>query len=314
MSSLFRDFFKSIGIFFCILFVLGLLVSFFFVKNFDSVKSNPKKDAILHMKFRGIVFEPYKFLKDLRKYSRDDDIRGVIVEINSPGGAVGPSQEIYQELEYISKDLKKPVVVVSSDLLASGAYYIAVGADHIFVNPGTLVGSIGVIMEFLDLQELYKWSRISRFSIKTGEYKDTGSSYRKMRENEKALLQALLDDVLDQFVDAVTKGRKLKSEFVREQADGRIFTGRQALELGLVDELGGFTDAVKVAGEMTNLGDDPPLFVPPREIRSTLELLGYIDSSTRDFFDFKKELKKFLRLNTIGQPLYLMPGVSLGNY
>lgn len=312
MRSLFQDFFKSIGIFFCVLFVVGLLTSFFFIKSFDPVRSIPKEDSILHMKLKGAIFDPHKFLKNLRKYSREEDIKGVIVEINSPGGAVGPSQEIYQELEYISKSLEKPVVVVSSDLLASGAYYIALGADHIFVNSGTLVGSIGVIMEFLDLQGLYKWGRVSRFNIKTGEYKDTGSSYRSMREDERAFLQALLDDVLDQFVDAVTKGRKLKSDFVREQADGRIFTGRQALELGLVDELGGFTDAVRVAGELTKLGDDPPLFVPPKEVKSPFELLGYIDSSERES-RLKKDLKEFLSLDALGQPLYLMPGIFLGN-
>lgn len=312
MRSLFQDFFKSIGIFFCVLFVVGLLTSFFFIKSFDPVRSIPKEDSILHMKLKGAIFDPHKFLKNLRKYSREEDIKGVIVEISSPGGAVGPSQEIYQELEYISKSLEKPVVVVSSDLLASGAYYIALGADHIFVNSGTLVGSIGVIMEFLDLQGLYKWGRVSRFNIKTGEYKDTGSSYRSMREDERAFLQALLDDVLDQFVDAVTKGRKLKSDFVREQADGRIFTGRQALELGLVDELGGFTDAVRVAGELTKLGDDPPLFVPPKEVKSPFELLGYIDTSERESI-LKKDLKEFLSLNALGQPLYLMPGIFLGN-
>jgi len=269
--------------------------------------------SILFLKLDGIILDGDEFLKNLRKYADDDQIKGVLVQINSPGGVVGPSQEIYAELNRVSKELKKPVVATCLGLAASGGYYAALAADKIIVNPGALLGSIGVIMEFANLEKLYEWAKIRRFSIKTGAYKDSGAEYREMREDEKLVFQELANEVLAQFKKAVAESRKLTPEAVSRYSDGRVFTGDSAVKMGLADAVGTLTDAQKAIGELTGLGDKPKIFEPPKRRPHVFDLL--VEASTNIGFEgqvgklFAEVTRLDLHSQLRGQLLYLMPGV-----
>ncbi|OFZ81186.1 MAG: hypothetical protein A2583_05280 [Bdellovibrionales bacterium RIFOXYD1_FULL_53_11] len=201
----------------------------------------------------GVILDSKKVLRKLEKYEEDTSVKAVVVRLNSPGGAVAPSQEIYQAV----RRYKKPIVASMASVAASGAYYIAAGAKKVYANPGTITGSIGVIMEFANLQRLYDWAKIQRFAIKTGKYKDSGAEYREMTGEEKALMQAMVDDVLVQFKKAVVEGRKLTMEKVTAIADGRIMSGVQAKAHKLVDEVGSLQDAIDEAAKMANIKGKP---------------------------------------------------------
>ncbi len=191
----------------------------------------------------------------LKQAREDDNIKAVVLRINSPGGSAPASQEIGAEVQKL-RDAGKLVVASMGDTAASGGYWIAATADTIVANPATLTGSIGVIMETQNLQGLYEKLGIEQEVIKSAEHKDIGSPYRDMTEKEREILQGMVDDIFDQFIEVVAKGRNLPEEKVRELADGRIFTGRQALALGLVDKLGNFQDALDLAAEQAGLGEN----------------------------------------------------------
>lgn len=183
-----------------------------------------------------------------------EDVKAVVLRINSPGGTAAASQEIAQELDKLRAE-GKPVVTSMGDMCASGGYWLACSTDYIMANGGTLTGSIGVIMQLANLEELYDKLGIKMETIKSGEHKDIGSPSRPLTEKERELLQDLIDDSYEQFLDQVRKGRqgKIKEEELLSIADGRIFTGRQALKLGLVDGLGNYYDAVRQAEKMAGL-------------------------------------------------------------
>lgn len=227
------------------------------------------------IELEGVIMDSKKHLKQIRKIKKNDNAKAVVIRLNSPGGAVAPSQEIYEAL----KELDKPVVASMATVAASGAFYIAMGADKVYSNPGTLTGSIGVIMEFANLKELYDWAKIKPYAIKTGRYKDAGAPYRKMSADERELFQALIDDVLNQFKEAIVEGRKLTMEQVTKVADGRIFSGAQAKELKLVDEIGTFQDAVDAAAEMGGIDGEPKLLYAKPERKKWFEF----------FLDFPEE-------------------------
>ena len=276
-----------------------------------------QRPAILKLELNGIILDGKKLLKPLLKYREEKFIKAIVVEVNSPGGVVGPSQEIYEELRRVRDELKKPVVVVSTGLMASGAFYAAVAADKIVVQPGTLVGSIGVIMEFTNLEKLYDWAKVSRYSITTGKYKDSGSEYRQMRPDERQLFQGLINDVWGQFIDAVAEGRNLKPEMVKQYADGRVFTGKQAKELGFVDELGTVNDAYDLAAQLAHENpDDIEIFEPPKRGLHLMDLLAQNDDdgyTSDDKVKFSQiidhTLDRVLGSQLINRPLFLMPGV-----
>lgn len=269
-------------------------------------------DVVLHLKIDGVIMDGKKFIEPLLEYKEDKKVKAIVIEINSPGGVVGPSQEIFEEIKRVRTELKKPVVAVSTGLMASGAYYSAVAADKIVVQPGTLVGSIGVIMEFMNLEGLYDWAKVSRYSITTGKYKDSGAEYRAMRDDERQVFQTLVNDVLEQFVEAVATGRDMKVEDVRAVADGRVFTGRQALELGLVDEIGTREDAFKLAAEMAKLEEGKyDIMEPPRERPNFFELLtgGGEDEGVHFNRALESLVNKVIPTELANRPLFLMPGV-----
>lgn len=188
----------------------------------------------------------------LKSFEKNDNIKAVILRINSPGGTIGAAQEICAELKKL-KSKNKKIIVSMGDITASGGYYISSQADHIVANPGTLTGSIGVIMDMFEVSSLLKKIGFSSNTIKSGKFKDIGSWSRKMRTDEKALLQNVIDEAYEQFVKAVAKGRHLTVEQVKKYADGRIFTGNQAKEYGFVDELGGLQTAISAAAKLTGL-------------------------------------------------------------
>lgn len=280
------------------------------------------KNTILHLEMNGVILNGKKFLKNLKKYSNNHKVKAVLISINSPGGAVGPSQEIYREIKRVRDELKKPVICVTTGVMASGAYYSAVACDKIIAAPGALVGSIGVIMEFANIEKLYDWAKISRFSITSGKFKDSGAEYRAMREDEKALFQNMIDEVYMQFKTTVMNERKLKEDIVTEYADGRVFTGATAVKMGFADQEGFYEDAVKLAAETANLGDDYDVFEIPKK-RMTIFDLGdgereddvnslaeYADVLKGKSFgpDMESAMKFVLRTKYLNKPLYMMPG------
>ncbi|MCU0575276.1 MAG: signal peptide peptidase SppA [Desulfobacterota bacterium] len=213
------------------------------------------KPAVGILEIEGAITESLPYLETIRQFEDDEKIKAVIVRLDSPGGKVGPSQEVYSALLRLKK--KKPLLASFGSLGASGAYYIACSADTIYALPGTLTGSIGVIMEFFDASEGLKRIGVTPNSITAGTLKDAGSPFRPMSERERVYFKVLVDDVHSQFIEAVSAGRGLKIDVVRQLADGRVFTGRQAKAAGLVDRLGGLDDAVKDAGKRAHIEGEP---------------------------------------------------------
>lgn len=268
-------------------FTLFLVVSGLFLFSGDS-SSKPKgptlftKGSVGVVEVKGVILDSKQVLRKLEDFDENSQIKAVVLRLNSPGGAVAPSQEIYEAV----KAFKKPLVVSMGSVAASGAYYIACGAKKVFANAGTITGSIGVIMEFANLEKLFEWMKISRYSIKTGKFKDAGSPNREMTAEERELLQGMVDDVLLQFKQAVADGRKLRMEEVDLIADGRIFSGSQAKKAKMVDELGTLQDAVNEAGRQGGIKGKPDVVYSEKKRRSgLLEFLLESDRSGEDRAD-----------------------------
>ncbi len=217
----------------------------------------------------GIIDSAKRIVRDIKRFSEDPSIPAVVIRVDSPGGGVAAAQEIYNQVKKL-KETKK-VVVSMGALAASGGYYVSLPAHLIVANPGTITGSIGVIMEFAVIEELMKKLGINFEVIKSREHKDIGSPFRKMSDKERKLLQEVVGDVYEQFVEAVIENRNLPKDSVLQFADGRILSGRQAKELGLVDTLGSFEDAVRIAGDMVGI-KKPNLIYPPKRF-SIIQLL-----------------------------------------
>lgn len=226
----------------------------------------PARPGIGIIDLSGPIFKAEEIIQTLQDFRRDTQVSAVILRIDSPGGVVGASQEIYQEVK--RTNAVKPVVASMASIAASGGYYAALGAGHIVANPGTLTGSIGVILKFANLEELFDKIGFKSQVIKSGELKDIGSADRPMTEHEKALLQSLIDNVHQQFITAVVESRKLSIHAVTAIADGRILSGEQAKEHGLIDQLGNLTDAVTLAAKLAGIDDEDPLLIYPEEDES----------------------------------------------
>ncbi len=220
----------------------------------------------------GVITDSGEIVKELTRLKKDKAIRAVILRINSPGGAVGPTQEICAEIKKLAT--VKPVVASFGAVAASGGYYIAAPARVIVANPGTITGSIGVLMQFVRIEDLLNKVGIQFEVLKAGQYKDMGSPHRKLTETEKIMIQDLMEDVRGQFVAEVAKGRNLPPEKVKEIADGRIFSGARAKELGLVDSLGSLEDAVNAAKELTGVRGEVSLVYPEKRGLSIFDLMG----------------------------------------
>ncbi len=212
---------------------------------------------------KGPIMESKKTVEDLRKFTKRESIKGIVVRVDSPGGAVAPSQEIFQAVERASK--KKPVVVSMGSTAASGGYYIALGAEHIIANSGTVTGSIGVISQLFNVEGLLDHVDVKVHTVKTGKYKDAGSPFREFGAEDREYFRALLDDIYDQFIEDVAEARGLELAEVRKYADGRVFTGRQAKEYKLVDDIGTFQDAVDWVKDEAEIKGDANLVYPAKE-------------------------------------------------
>jgi protease-4 len=223
------------------------------------------------VEIKGLIADSRIILKQLDRFKQDQGIKAVVLRVNSPGGAVGPSQEIMREVEKLRKT--KKVVASLGTLAASGGYYVACGADLIMANRGTTTGSIGVIMQFANAEQLTKKLGLDFFSLKAGRYKDVGSPFRPMTPEDRAYLQQLLDNVYRQFLRDVARNRKIPLAKMKELAEGRIYTGEEAKQAGLVDEFGNLSDAIERAGRLGGIKGKVEAVYPEKEGFSLLRFL-----------------------------------------
>ena len=221
------------------------------------------KDRIALIRIEGPILDSRATVDELETYGDDPLVKAIVLRLDTPGGGVAPSQEIYNAVKRVRLDKHKTVVASMGNVAASGGYYIAVASDRILANPGSLTGSIGVVMQLANLENLMNKIGVKNIVIKSGRYKDVGSPFRMMGEEDRHLLQSVLDDAHRQFIEAVATGRSLDAADVEALADGRIFTGQQAKDVLLVDDLGDLTDAVKLAADMSGL-QSPPVVETPR--------------------------------------------------
>ena len=220
-------------------------------------------DKIAVVEIQGVITQSSGIIEQIHEHLEDAGVKAIVLRIDSPGGGVGPAQEIHREVQKARG--KKKVITSMGSVAASGGYYIACASDLIVANPGTITGSIGVIMEFTNLEELLKKIGVKGVVVKAGEYKDVGSPFREMAPEEKKIMQDVIDNVHQQFIKAVVEGRKLEQSNVIKVADGRIFTGEQALELKLVDRMGNLQDAIDMAAEMVGIEGKPYVIYPQKK-------------------------------------------------
>lgn len=218
------------------------------------------------VEINGMILSSKEIIKDIKTFKDDTAIKAIILRIDSPGGGIGPSQEIYREINKIKTN--KKIIASMGSVAASGGYYIACATDGIIANPGTITGSIGVIMEYANFMEIAKKIGIAPVVIKSGEFKDMGSPMRNLEESEKKILQELVNDLHLQFVTDVANSRKMDIQTISSLADGRVYTGKKAVELKLIDRIGNLDDAVQWAGELSQIeGELKPVY--PREDKLT---------------------------------------------
>jgi len=270
---------KKAVLIFVILFVLFVFISLIVVLF---QKNLPVGDRIALIRIEGPIIDSKETLDELKDYVKDTSIKAIVLRIDSPGGGVAPSQEIYEEVR--KAVAKKKIVVSMGSVAASGGYYIAAPATKIVANPGTLTGSIGVIMEIPNIESLMNKIGVKTEVIKSGQHKDIASIFRGIKKEEREILQDVLDNVHEQFIEAVAEGRKMVHDDVKRIADGRIFTGQQALKVGLVDELGNLEDAMKAAAKLSGIKGEP-VVVTKKEKFSFIDLLrGKMPKELADIF------------------------------
>ncbi len=284
--------------------VAGGLVALVWIFPFFSGENEglPFRNRIGVIPIRGIISDSKSVVEQLKKYRKDDRVKAIILRIDSPGGGTAASQEIYREIEKTVP--QKKVVASMGNVAASGGYYVTLAANKIVANPATLTGSIGVILDLPNFKELLKKIGVSQETVKSGPYKDIGSPVREMTPEERQLLQGVIDNVYQQFIEVVVKGRKLSREQVERIADGRVFTGEQAKRLGLIDELGSFEDAVDLTKKMVGLSGDVKLIYPEKKRFSLWDLI---------FKEFLGEVKESLQTEWPAVQLNFIPPIFYKN-
>ena len=252
----------------------------------EVVSGTGQKIALVEL--RGTILTSEETVSQLKKYRDDRSIKAILFRVDSPGGGVVASQEIYEEVRK-TRDAGKPVVVSMGALAASGGYYVSCGANRIVANPGTVTGSIGVISQFLRFDPLMKKIGIESRTVKSGKYKDSGSPFREMSKDDNAYFQGLIDNIYKQFTEVVERERGMEHDSVARYADGRVFTGVQALEIGLIDTLGTYEDAVGIAAQLAGIKGEPTIV---RERKRGLSLFERVFGETKisDFLGLKDEL------------------------
>jgi len=265
-----RGFFLAIVLIFLFIFIFLAGIGSGLLLSGEGSFSSGDKVAVLRVE--DVILDSRIYLESIESITKDDDIKALVVRIDSPGGAVGPSQEIFSELKALGNEL--PIVASIGGVGASGGYYIACAAEKIYANPGAITGSIGVIAQFASYEKLLDWAKIDVEVIKSGKYKDVGSAFREMNKEDKQYIQQLIDNVYDQFKAAVASSRDLDPKEIDRVADGKIYTGEQALNLKLIDELGTINDAVTAAGELGGIEGKPEVVNFPKKRSKLFDLLN----------------------------------------
>ncbi len=269
-----------------IAFMAGM-VSFFATTGGDASIFGGGRVGVIEV--RGPIISAEETVKDIEELKKEDKIKSVILRIESPGGSVGASQEILEAVKLLAKE--KPLVASMGSVAASGGYYIACGATKILANPGTITGSIGVRMEHVAIGDLLRWAKVNLETLKSGRYKDIGTVERPLTDEERGILQELLDELRGQFKKEVMDSRGLSAEKVEALADGRVFTGIRAKDLGLVDEIGGFAEAIKLAAQLGGVSGEPELAYPKkrggfikRMVEGAAESVDFLAGSAMDYW------------------------------
>src|SRR5271168_1201469 len=221
----------------------------------------------------GVILSPQPVVGQLKKFAEDSSIKAIILHVNSPGGGVAASEEIYREVKRIREEKKKRIVVSIETVGASGAYYVASASNKIYADQGSIVGSIGVIAQWVNYGDLLKWAKLKDVVIKTGEFKDTGNPARDLTPAEQAYMQSLIDNMFGQFIQAVADGRGMKFDDVKAIANGKVWTGKEALSMKLIDSLGDFETAVSETAKSVGISGEPTLVHPEKDRRTLLDLL-----------------------------------------
>ncbi|HJT69367.1 MAG TPA: signal peptide peptidase SppA [Terriglobales bacterium] len=221
----------------------------------------------------GVIIDPDQMVDDLRRFADDDSIKAIIIHVNSPGGGVAASEEIYREVKRVRDEKHKRIVASIETVGASGAYYVSSATNKIYADNGSVVGSIGVIAEWVNYGDLMRWVKLKPEILKVGEFKDTGDPTREMTPAERQYMQGLIDNMYGQFVQAVADGRHAKVADVKSIADGRVWTGQQAMGMHLIDQIGDFRAAVLDTAKSVNISGEPTLVHPERERKSLLDLM-----------------------------------------
>ena len=258
------------------------IVFFTFLAAFISTSRSPSSgdffstQKVAIVPIEGEIFQARDTVEALHRYADSATVRAIVMRINSPGGAIAPSQEIYEEIRKVRSKSKKPIVASLDSVAASGGFYIASACDQIVSNPGSITGSIGVILQWMEIKDLVSWAKMKPETITSGALKDTGSPYRDLTDAERAYLQRITTQLHAQFIHAVAVGRKgkMSEDEVARVADGRIFTGEEALALKLVDRLGNLDDAVNLAARLAGVRGKPGLIYPRRRQPTLLDLLS----------------------------------------
>ncbi len=254
-------------------FVISLLALVLYSPSDTGPSFSLSGNQVAVIELEGIILDADEFNQNIKDYGYAPGVKAVVLRINSPGGGVAASQEMFEAVRKLRADTKKKVVVSMASVAASGAYYVACAADKIYANPGTVTGSIGVIAEWYNYSELLKWAKLQDVVFKSGEFKDTGSPARPLTDAEKTYFQNLIQNMFGQFVKDVAAGRRMSEDAVRKLADGRVYTGAEARTNGLIDELGALQDAIAAAGKMAGIPGEPRVVTPTKKTISLLDLL-----------------------------------------
>src|SRR5438309_6774506 len=230
-------------------------------------------DRIGVVDLEGVILSPQPVVDQLKKFGDDSSIKAIILHVNSPGGGVAASEEIYREVKRIRSEKKKKIVVSIETVGASGAFYVASGCDKVYADQGSIVGSIGVIAQWVNYGDLLKWAKLKDVVIKTGEFKDTGNPSRDLTPAEQAYMQSLIDNMFGQFIKAVADGRGMKYDEVKSIANGKVWTGEQALSMKLIDNVGDFETAVADTAKSVGISGEPTLVRPDRDRKTLMDLL-----------------------------------------
>jgi len=260
------------GAFFLFLVAIFALV-YFTVRSQQKDTFSGFGDKIAIVDLEGVIMTPKDVVEQLRKYGDDGSIKAIVLHVNSPGGGAAASEEIYREVLRIRDQKKKRIVASIETVGASGAYYVSSATNKIFADDASIVGSIGVIAQWVNYEELMKWAKLKDITVKAGEFKDVGSPTREMTPAERAYLQGLIDNMHVQFIHSVASGRHMKDEDVRALANGKVWTGEQAVPLKLVDQIGDFRAAVEDTAKSVGIKGEPTLVRPEKERKTVLDLL-----------------------------------------